>query len=278
MPISKPFVIATSGPTIDGRTITPEWITQMAKHYDPKVYTAVANLEHYLSSLPDSVFGAYGKVVSLSTRETDILGETKLQLLAVVDANDQLIGLQKIGKKAFCSMEVLNNFIGKGVAYLSGLAFTDTPASVGTESMKFSLSGAPGERFAFAGEVELEFEREAKLDAELDAAPKASPGDTLFAKVMALLGLGRKDTDARFSDVGQAVETVALSQKQTLDGLARLEHDLAALGVTVTLNAEALQARKAEFAALLATLDATDDGTPQRPPATGGDGLVATDC
>lgn len=266
MPISKPFVIATAGPTIDGRNITPEWITQMAANYDPKVYTAVANLEHYLSSLPDSVFGAYGKVVSLSTKETEILGEKKLQLLAVVDANDQLVGLQKAGKKAFCSMEVLNNFVGKGIAYLSGLAFTDTPASIGTESMKFSLSGAPGERFAFAGEVEIEFE----------AAQQ--PGDTLFAKIRDLLHIGKKDADERFSDIGLAVEAIAQSQAQILGGFLRLEKDMAEMGVTVDLNADALTARKEEFAALLAKLDKADDGFAKRPSATGGDGKVTTDC
>lgn len=266
MPISKPFVIATSGPTIDGRNITPEWITQMAANYDPKVYTAVANLEHYLSSLPDSVFGAYGKVVSLSTKETEILGEKKLQLLAVVDANDQLVGLQKAGKKAFCSMEVLNNFVGKGIAYLSGLAFTDTPASIGTESMKFSLSGAPGERFAFAGEIELEFE----------AAQQ--PGDTLFAKIKELISFGKKDADHRFADVGKAVEAIAVSQKEVLATLARLEAPAAEYSTSIVQVKNDCTELRQLFADLKATLDKTADGTQHRPPATGGDGQVITDC
>ncbi len=85
MPLSKPFVIATEGATIDGRNISRDALLQMAKNYDPKVYTAVANLEHFLSYAPDSLFSAYGKVVSLSTQETDILGDKKLQLLAVVE-------------------------------------------------------------------------------------------------------------------------------------------------------------------------------------------------
>lgn len=267
MPLSKPFVIATAGPTIDGRTITPEWITQMAASYDPNVYTAVANLEHYLSSVPDSVFGAYGKVVSLSTQEATIMGEKKLQLLAVVDANDQLVGMQKAGKKAFCSMEVLNNFIGKGVAYLSGLAFTDTPASIGTESMKFSLGGAPGERFAFAGEVGIEFET---------GAP--APGDTLFAKVKALLGMGKKDTDGRFADQGLAVETIAQSQKDLLESFASIEQQVADAGATGKATAESLQTLSKDFAALKTLLEKTPDDSKGRPAATGGDGTFKTDC
>lgn len=269
MPLSKPFVIATAGPTIDGRTITPEWITQMAASYDPKVYTAVANLEHYLSSMPDSVFGAYGKVVSLSTQEATIMGEKKLQLLAVVDANDELVGMQKAGKKAFCSMEVLNNFIGKGVAYLSGLAFTDTPASIGTESMKFSLGGAPGERFAFAGEVAIEFETE---------AAKPSAGESLFAKVKELLGMGKKDTDAQFADQGKAIEAIALAQKELLDKFATMEKTLDEQSAAAKLTSITLSASAKDFAALKEQLSKTPDGTKTRPAAAGGDGKITTDC
>ena len=270
MPLSKPFVIATAGPTIDGRTITPEWITQMAASYDPKVYTAVANLEHYLSSVPDSVFGAYGKVVSLSTQEATILGEKKLQLLAVVDANDQLVAMQQAGKKAFCSMEVLNNFIGKGIAYLSGLAFTDTPASIGTESMKFSLSGAPGERFAFAGEVALEFETE---------AAKPSAGESLFTKVKELLGLGKKEAADQFADQGKAIEAIAQSQKEVLDRLAgEVLEKFIATEATIKAIQKSQAASDATFADLVKTLGETGDGTKPRPAAAGGDGKIVTDC
>ena len=272
MPVSKPFVIATSGPTLDGRNISPEWITQMAATYDPKVYTAVANLEHYLSAVPDSIFGAYGKVVSLSTQEAEIMGEKKMQLLAVVDANEQLVSMQKSGKKAFCSMEVLNNFIGKGVTYLSGLAFTDTPASIGTESMKFSLSGAPGERFAFTGEVALEFETEQTMP---------SAGDTLFSKVKELLGVGRKDADTRFADAAQSIEVIALSQKQVIEESALLAQGLADQQAALKLTADALQQHQSDFAALIEQLGQTGDGTPHRPAAKGGDASqssVTTDC
>lgn len=268
MPLSKPFVIATSGPTIDGRTITPEWIKQMAASYDPKVYTAVANLEHYLSSMPDSVFGAYGKVVSLSAQEVEIMGEKKLQLRAVVDANDQLVAMQKTGKKAFCSIEVLNNFIGKGVAYLSGLAFTDTPASIGTESMKFSLSGAPGERFAFAGEVSLEFEAE-----------NQSAGDSLFTKVMGWLSQGKKETSAQFSDQEKAIEAVAKSQKEVLDRLAgEVLEKFSTTAAAIKAIQKSQTASDAAFADLVKTLSETGDGTPIRKPATGGDGELKADC
>lgn len=277
MPQSKPFAIATEGKTIDGRTISREWITQMAANYDTKVYTAVANLEHYLSSLPDSVFGAYGKVVSLSTRETEIMGDKKLQLMAVVDANDKLVSLQKAGQKCFASMEVLTDFIGKGVAYLSGLAFTDKPASIGTEAMKFSFSGAAGERYAFADEITLEFESESK---------DPSAGETLFAKVKNLLGMGKKEYDARFADQASAIEAIAQSQKELIDRFTSIEPITAELidgkAVASADDIKALQEAQAkfatDFAALQKQLGTTDGDDKGRPPATGANGRIKPEC
>lgn len=270
MPLSRPFAIATEGPTVDGRKISREWLTQMAANYSTKVYTAVANLEHYLSSLPDSVFGAYGKVVSLSTRETEIMGEKRMQLMAVVDANDELVALQQKGKKAFCSMEVIGDFAGKGVAYLGGLAFTDRPASIGTESMKFSVAGTAGERFGFKEEIEIEFEPETK--------PETKPGDSLFNKVKDLLGLSKKDNDGRFADQANAITAIAESQKTLLDNFASFEQQVADAGAQVKKLTEEFAAAKKDFADLKKTLSETDGDASSRPPATGGNGTVTTDC
>ncbi|WP_234085255.1 GPO family capsid scaffolding protein [Azonexus sp. R2A61] len=270
MPISKPFAIATEGSTVDGRKISREWLTQMAANYSPKVYTAVANLEHYLSSLPDSVFGAYGKVISLSTRETDILGEKRLQLMGVVDANEELVALQQKGKKAFASIEVLDNFANKGIAYLGGLAFTDRPASLATESMKFSVAGAAGERFAFKDEIEIEFEPETK--------PETKPGDTLFAKVKDLLGISKKDNDGRFADQANAITAVAESQKALLDNFASFEQQVADAGAQVKKLTEEFAAAQKDYADLKKTLSETDGDPKKRPNTTGGNGTITTDC
>lgn len=40
------FVVATEGATTDGRKINREWLSQIAKNYDPKKYGARINLEH----------------------------------------------------------------------------------------------------------------------------------------------------------------------------------------------------------------------------------------
>lgn len=267
MPLSKPFCIATSGPTIDGRTIQPEWLESMAKNYDQKVYTAVANLEHYLSSLPDGIFKAFGKVVSLKTQEAEVLGQKRTQLFATVDASQEIVDLQKKGQKAFASMEISQ--IGNDTVYLTGLAFTDTPASLGTETMKFSHAGSQVERFAAQDDVAIEFE---------EAPPAESPGNALFAKIKALLSGNKKDADARFADQSNSIEAIALSQKDLLENFASIEQQMADMGAQIKLNVEAIAARASEFAALQQKLTTTDGDQSTRPAATGGDGYAKTDC
>lgn len=281
MPKSKPFVIATEGATTDGRVITGEWLDQMAKTYDPKTFTALGNLEHYISMLPDSVFSAYGKVISLSTQMGEVLGEKKKQLVAIFDANDAIVALQKAGKKMFCSMEVNPDFAKTGKAYLQGLAFTDNPASLGTEVMQFAAQAKQnpfesrkkeaGNLFTAAEEIALEWEAE---------QPQQNPGDTLFTKIKELLSSKKPDEAIalRFADQGKAIEAVAESQKTLLEGFARIENEMAAIGTAVKLNADALIARKDEFAALKDLVEHTPDGSAQRPAATGGDGQIKTDC
>ena len=277
MPISKPFAIATEGATTDGRVISAEWIKQMAEAYDPNAYTALGNLEHYMSMMPDSVFGAYGKVVSLSTRFTEILGEKKLQLMCVFDASDALVALQKAGQKMFASMEVNPNFAKTAKAYLEGLGFTNRPASLGTEMMQFAAQAKenpfagrkrnPANLFTVAEEVTLEWETE------------NSPGDTLFTKVKTLLGLGKKDTDTRFADHSNAIEAIADSQKGLLENFASLDQQIADLITGNKTNSEAIAASNQAFADLKTQLAITDaNPDTQRPPVTGGDGQITTDC
>ncbi len=263
--ISKPFVIATEGATVDGRNISRDWITQMAGNYDPKVYTAVANIEHLLSLAADGMFSAQGRVLSLSTQEADIMGEKKLQLLAVVEVDEAVAAMQAAGKKMFSSMEVVANFVGKGIAYLTGLAFTDKPASLGTEPMKFSAGKE--NVYSFGGDgVEIQFEDE-----------KETSGQSLFAKVMGYLTGKDKQDEDRFADTGKAVEAIAESQRSVLDGYAALQDEVKRLGDQVKAAETAAAEDRAAFTALKATLD-KDPADPARPPASGGDGATVTNC
>ena len=263
--ISKPFIVATEGATVDGRNISRDWLIQMAASYDPKVYTAVANIEHLLSLSPDGMFSAQGRVLSLSTQEATILGEKKLQLLATVEVDEAIAAMQAIGKKAFSSMEVAANFVGKGIAYLTGLAFTDTPASLGTESMKFSANQQSV--YSFGGDgITIEFDDVTE-----------TTGQSLFAKVVGLLkGKDKKDED-RFADTGKAVEAVAESQRTVLDGFSAMQAEIKRLGDQAKAAETAAAEDRAAFATLKAELD-KEPVTKPRPAASGGDGSAVTNC
>jgi N-acyl-D-aspartate/D-glutamate deacylase len=64
----KKFRVAVSGNTVDGREIQPQHLRDAAANYNPEVYGARVNIEHYLY-VPDSDFGAMGDVVALSTED-----------------------------------------------------------------------------------------------------------------------------------------------------------------------------------------------------------------
>lgn len=84
---SKKFRVAREGATTDGRKISREWITQMAANYNPKVYGARVNLEHYKGIFPDGPFRAYGDVLALSTEEE----KGTLYLVAEISPTDDLV-------------------------------------------------------------------------------------------------------------------------------------------------------------------------------------------
>src|SRR3546814_17976148 len=112
---------------------------------------------------PSDLFNAYGSVLSLKTEEVELTinGEKKmlLALFAEIDANDQLVEINKAGQKLFTSCEIHPNFAGEGKAYLVGLAVTDSPASPGTEALKFATLSSPN-LFTDAAAARIELNEE----------------------------------------------------------------------------------------------------------------------
>jgi len=139
---TKFFRVAVEGATVDGRAISKEQIQQMADSYAPATYTARINCEHLRSYSPDKPFNSWGSVDALKTESIDLaIGgktEKRLALFAQLDVNDQAMEYNSAGQKLFSSVEIQPNFADTGKAYLVGLAFTDSPASLGTELLKFS--------------------------------------------------------------------------------------------------------------------------------------------
>ena len=141
--------IGTAGDTIDGREITEQDLIDAAETYDQEEYTAVINSDHLLW-----LYGNFGHVDQVRLG-TDKKGRTTLQ--AKLAPNSRLIEKNKNGQGVFTSMELWPNFANSGKTYLSGLAVTDEPASLGTSMLKFSKESGnkPDRIYSKASEEKL---------------------------------------------------------------------------------------------------------------------------
>lgn len=128
-------IAATEGATVDGRTITKEWIQQMAESYSTDEYTAMIWPEHFRSSWAPFEGKNWGTVDEVKAATQG----GKLRLFVKLTANDYLLAANKDGQKLFMSIEPNIDYKGTGKAYLQGIAVTDSPASTGTTRLKFSV-------------------------------------------------------------------------------------------------------------------------------------------
>ena len=125
--------VATSGPTVDGRVITPQELRDIAETYSTATYTATIWSEH------ERWPGSYGTVFAVRLIEdVEGLAPGQVALEAQLKPNDKLLWLNDQGEKLFTSIEIWPNFANTGRAYLTGLAVTDEPASLGTQELYFS--------------------------------------------------------------------------------------------------------------------------------------------
>ncbi|WP_296231511.1 GPO family capsid scaffolding protein [uncultured Pseudomonas sp.] len=140
--------VATSGPTADGREITPQELRDIAETYKPSRYTAVIWSEH------ERWPGSHGTVFAVRLVEDDPeLEEGQVALEAQLKPNDKLLWLNDRGEKLFSSIEITPNFANSGKAYLTGLAVTDQPASLGTQELYFSNKSSKAAYFAASVEL-----------------------------------------------------------------------------------------------------------------------------
>ncbi|CAI8980122.1 Capsid scaffolding protein [Pseudomonas sp. IT-P100] len=140
--------VATSGPTVDGREILPQELRDIAETYTPSLYTAVIWCEH------ERWFGSFGTVFAVRLiEEGDDLEPGQVALEAQLKPNDKLLRLNDAGEKLFTSIEIRPNFRGRGKAYMTGIAVTDEPASVGTQELYFSSRTSRDAYFAASQEL-----------------------------------------------------------------------------------------------------------------------------
>ncbi|HEX8301075.1 GPO family capsid scaffolding protein [Sphingomonas sp.] len=269
---SKFFRAFVEGQTIsDGRTVTAQMIDDAVTTFDVATYSPRINIEHISGYSPEPPFNGYGDVcaVKAQTDDINIAGKTEKRraLYAQVDANDQLVTLSGKDQKPFPSVELTPDYAGSGKFGLVGLAFTDTPASIGTEKLQFSRS-APGTLFSAATDaIEFGFEAPAADSAKVESAIAG-----FFSALTAKFKGG---------DAGPVKEEPV--KEPANDNFAAFA---TAMGETVTKSiaaaiaplTQAQTALDGKFAALEGKLEKTPDSSFTRPPASGGTGALVTDC
>ncbi|WP_115667045.1 GPO family capsid scaffolding protein [Klebsiella pneumoniae] len=261
----KKFRVAVSGNTVDGREIQPQHLRDAAANYSQEVYGARVNIEHYLSPYPGSDFGAMGDVAALSTEditEGPLAGRTALY--AEIEPSDRMVQMTNKGEKVYSSIELHPQFALNGKAYIVGLAMTDTPASLGTERLKFATQQRASVMAFNNQQVEPPMFSEAIETEVIElTAQRSDEGAKWYSRVMGIISKGQKTDDQRFSQMHQVVEAVAQSQSEQIDqfNAAELERQQ---------DKAALQKLTTDLAALRQQLEGTDGNFSQRQPANGG--------
>ncbi|HAJ7441500.1 TPA: GPO family capsid scaffolding protein [Escherichia coli] len=253
----KKFRVAVSGSTVDGREISPVHLREAAENFNPDVYAARVNVEHYLSPCPSSEFSAMGDVTALSTEditEGPLAGRTALY--AEIEPTERMKQLVADGKKIYSSIELHPQFSVNGRAYLVGLAMTDTPVSLGTERLKFTAQQRQAVMTFNSVQGEAPLISEA-IESEIIemAEQRQEEGTQWFNRVMGIIGRGRKADDASFSRIQEAVEGVATSQADIIDRFNALE-------TRHQQDSQKITSLTTELAALKEKLR-TQDGDPQ---------------
>jgi hypothetical protein len=272
---SKFFRAFVEGQTIsDGRKIDRDWIDQIVSTFNPETYTPRINVEHLSGYSPEPPFNGYGSVTAVRAQSDDITIDGKVEkrhaLYCQVEGNDQLVGLVEKNQKPFPSVELTDSYAGTGKVGLVGLAFTDKPASIGTQALQFSRS-APGTLFAQGAEV---------VTIEFEAAPAdpAKVEGAIAGFFNALAGTFRKAEPATppaqtppvaANDNGFDVAAFTTAMGTTVGQ---------AIGAALKPVTEAQAKLQADFAALQGKLETTEQPGFSRQAATGGGAAFATDC
>ena len=279
---SKFFRVATEGATTDGRKIERSWIDQMAKNFSRAKYGARVWLEHYRGTVPGGPFDALGDVIAVEARTVE---DGKLALFAQIEPLPALVELNKKKQKLYTSIEVHPEFADSGEAYLSGLAVTDSPASLGTEMLAFAAGASANPLaarkidkaalFSEAVPLELEFE---------DAAPAGESGAlaavvAMFSKTLEKITGTQPPADPKpvqhSAGVVDANVQAALTQATTvMKAFAEQQAKDATALSDLTAKFNKLQE---DFTETVKKLNNTPGGA-SRPEATGGSGAVMADC
>ena len=280
---SKFFRVATEGATTDGRKIERKWIEQMAKNFNRATYAARVWLEHYRGTVPGGPFDALGDVIAVEARTVE---DGKLALFAQIEPLPTLVEMNKKKQKLYTSIEVHPEFADSGEAYLSGLAVTDSPASLGTEMLAFAAGATANPLAARKADTDTLFSEAVPLVLEFEDAAPAGDGGALaavvamFSKTLEKLTGNQPPADTK--PVQQHSASTVDANVQA--ALAQATTVMQAFATQQAKDSTALAELNGKFNTLqgahdelVKKLSATPGGN-GRPAATGGDGKVLADC
>lgn len=261
-------VIGVSGETADGRTILAKELQEMAEQYDPEIYGARINLEHLNFLFPDFA-GGYGDVVELKA-EPWAKDETKTALLAKLNITESLQKLWDSGQKIYTSMEITPRFADTNKAYLTGLAITDTPASLGTTA-NYTAAKTKAEEKIFTAYRQTETQEIAMTkpqDSNQDSNKDSNQADntvkplteehaeSIFSRLFAKY-FGKKEKPETIPEntpetTGQAGDSQDYAKSEELDAMRQKYSQAAQI---IEKLDEKIEAQQTEYNALRAEFD-----------------------
>ncbi len=268
---SKFFRAFVSGATIsDGRVITDDMIDQVVSTFNAETYSPRINVEHLAGYSPEPPFNGYGDVVAVKVQDDDFTIDGKVEkrkaLYCQVEGNDQLVALVKADQKPYPSVELTPSYAGTDKVGLIGLAFTDKPASIGTQRLQFSRS-APGTVFAASADaVTLEFDTPASDPAKVEGAVAG------FFSALAATLKGSKPEKLEVPTPANDTFDAAAFTTQMGDVVGK------SIAAAIKPITDAHNALQGQFTTLQAKLEATPEEGFSRTAANGGTGEPTTDC
>ncbi|MDY7569392.1 GPO family capsid scaffolding protein [Pseudomonas sp. CCC4.1] len=236
--------VATSGPTVDGRVILPQELRDIAETYSIATYTASIWSEHERWS------GAHGTVFAVRlVEDADDLPPGQVALEAQLKPNQRLLYLNDQGEKLFTSIEVTPDFANTGKAYLTGLAVTDSPASLGTQELYFSRQ--TGKPVHYAAAVPLGALKEEEPTGEMGKV------FSMFSKLLKRFGIDEVPDDSSpttTEENNEMDETTGTALKALRDQLL-----IIVAGLDSVIEVAAAEAPEPDDALIEVVQEAVDD-------------------
>jgi len=279
------FRVAVEGDTTDGRAITRQDIIDCAETFNPALYGVRINLEHFRGIVPGGPFDMLGDVTAVKAEEVEIpvgnVTQKVMGLFASIAPLPALVEINKKKQKLFSSIEIGQNCRGTGKAYLVGIATTDSPASFGTEALEFASKVAGYFSNRKLAEDNL-ICRSYEIPKEV-FEPEQTEEAGMFASFKALFDKLNTRADAAGQTTTETPPPVAAAPPATPDGFTAIGAMIGQMAAGMDAFQQSMKGVTEKLTADFAALNTKVESLPAspftiRPPATGEENAVRTDC